>query len=182
MLVLNRRTQGVPFIALVCSAGQASHASSFTSSLVTMPAGKRRWHLRPVVCHMIRACLCSFLVLVASVRAGASGAPAGGSGMRTGGGLEGRVIRMTSLEPEGPGTLRAALEAEGPRLVVFEAGGIIDQRIIDSVRGRDGRIIDGQDEVGGYPTRESTRFELGIIPEGAEARRQWLGRMEHDHS
>ena len=33
---------------------------------------------------------------------------------------------MTSLEREGPGTLRAAIEAKGPRLVVFEVGGIID--------------------------------------------------------
>ncbi len=77
--------------------------------------------------------LCSFvyaaaslLVLVASARADTPGDPAGGFGMGTVGGLEGRVIRVTSLEREGPGTLRAAIEAKGPRLVVFEVGGIID--------------------------------------------------------
>jgi hypothetical protein len=58
----------------------------------------------------------------------------------------------------------------------------IDQRIVDSVRKREGRIIDSQDQVGGYPRRESARRELRTIPEGAEARRQWLGRMEQKHS
>ncbi len=68
----------------------------------------------------------SLLVLVASVRANMPGDPAGGFGWHTVGGLEGRAIRVTSLESEGPGTLRAAIEAKGPRLVVFEVGGIID--------------------------------------------------------
>ncbi len=54
----------------------------------------------------------------------------------------------------------------------------LDQRIVDSVRKREGRIIDSQEEVGGYPRRTSTRRGLGAIPEGAEARRQWLQRME----
>ena len=37
-----------------------------------------------------------------------------------------RVIRVTNLKPQGPGSLRAALEAEGPRVVVFEVSGNID--------------------------------------------------------
>lgn len=37
-----------------------------------------------------------------------------------------RVIKVTNLNPEGPGSLRAALEAEGPRVVVFEVSGNID--------------------------------------------------------
>ena len=44
----------------------------------------------------------------------------------TSGGRGGRVIRVTTLASEGPGSLRAALEAEGPRIVVFEVGGVID--------------------------------------------------------
>lgn len=36
------------------------------------------------------------------------------------------MIRVTSLDNSGPGSLRAALEAEGPRTVLFEVGGIID--------------------------------------------------------
>ena len=37
-----------------------------------------------------------------------------------------RVVKVTNLKPSGPGSLRAALEAEGPRVVVFEVSGNID--------------------------------------------------------
>jgi hypothetical protein len=37
-----------------------------------------------------------------------------------------RVIKVTNLNTEGPGSLREALEAEGPRVVVFEVSGNID--------------------------------------------------------
>jgi len=49
-----------------------------------------------------------------------------GFGVTTPAGRGGRVIRVTSLEAAGLGTLREALEATGPRIVVFEVGGIID--------------------------------------------------------
>jgi len=42
------------------------------------------------------------------------------------GGRGGRIIRVTSLAADGPGTLKAAIEAKGPRIVVFEVAGIID--------------------------------------------------------
>lgn len=44
----------------------------------------------------------------------------------TQGGRGGRIIRVTTLNPDGPGSLKAALEAKGPRIVVFEVGGVID--------------------------------------------------------
>ena len=44
----------------------------------------------------------------------------------TPGGRGGRIVRVTTLAGEGPGSLREALEAEGPRIVVFEVGGVID--------------------------------------------------------
>jgi pectate lyase len=44
----------------------------------------------------------------------------------TAGGRGGRIIRVTSLAADGPGSLRAALDAKGPRIIVFEVGGIID--------------------------------------------------------
>ena len=45
---------------------------------------------------------------------------------RTPGGRGGRIIRVTNLNGEGPGSLREAIEADGPRIVVFEVGGVID--------------------------------------------------------
>lgn len=48
------------------------------------------------------------------------------SGTETRGGEGGRVIKVTTLERNGEGSLREALEASGPRIVVFEVGGVID--------------------------------------------------------
>lgn len=42
------------------------------------------------------------------------------------GGRGGRIIRVTNLNESGAGSYRAAVEAEGPRIVVFEVGGVID--------------------------------------------------------
>ena len=42
------------------------------------------------------------------------------------GGRGGRIVKVTTLAASGPGSLRAALEAAGPRSVVFEVGGVID--------------------------------------------------------
>ena len=42
------------------------------------------------------------------------------------GGRGGRIIRVTTLAESGPGSLREAVEATGPRIIVFEVGGVID--------------------------------------------------------
>jgi hypothetical protein len=44
----------------------------------------------------------------------------------TPGGRGGRILRVTSLASSGPGSLREAIETAGPRIVVFEVGGVID--------------------------------------------------------
>lgn len=51
-----------------------------------------------------------------------------GYGVDTPAGRGGKLIRVTTLGAEGPGSLRAALDTPGPRTIVFEVGGVIDLR------------------------------------------------------
>src|SRR5262245_23668254 len=51
-----------------------------------------------------------------------------GFGASAQGGRGGRVIAVTTLADAGPGSLREAVEAEGPRVVVFRVGGTIQLR------------------------------------------------------
>lgn len=48
-----------------------------------------------------------------------------GFGAATPGGRGGKVIAVTNLSDDGPGSFRAACEAEGPRIVVFRVSGLI---------------------------------------------------------
>lgn len=45
---------------------------------------------------------------------------------KTPGGDGGKVIRVKTLEGGGPGSLREAIAAKGPRTIVFDVGGVID--------------------------------------------------------
>ena len=44
------------------------------------------------------------------------------------GGRDGRIIEVTNLKDSGPGSYRAAVEAEGPRTIIFRVSGIIHLR------------------------------------------------------
>ena len=74
-----------------------------------------------------------FLVPVSAWAQAGGGAPglpafpgAEGFGASTAGGRGGRVIKVTNLNAVGPGSLQEAVSAEGPRIVVFEASGVIE--------------------------------------------------------
>ena len=45
---------------------------------------------------------------------------------KTDGGRGGAIVRVTNLNPDGPGSFKAAVERKGPRIIVFEVGGVID--------------------------------------------------------
>ncbi len=80
---------------------------------------------------LVRLLLLSCLVLLASPAAaqdtGATAFPgAVGWASATAGGRGGQIIRVTNLNADGPGSLKAAIETSGPRIVVFEVGGQID--------------------------------------------------------
>ena len=49
-----------------------------------------------------------------------------GFGCSTPGGRGGRILTVTNVNDAGPGSLRAALEASGPRFVVFAVSGTVD--------------------------------------------------------
>jgi hypothetical protein len=51
---------------------------------------------------------------------------AAGFGAATPGGRGGRIIRVTTLAANGAGSFQEALRAKGPRIIVFEVGGVID--------------------------------------------------------
>jgi len=82
--------------------------------------------------HFVLGIVLSALIGGAPMARAADGNPAGefpgavGFGTETPGGRGGRVIKVTNLQASGPGSLAAAVAAKGPRIVVFEVGGVID--------------------------------------------------------
>ena len=82
-----------------------------------------------------------------------------GAGALSRGGRGGRVLRVVNLEDSGPGSLRAAVEAEGPRTIIFDIGGTI--RLKKPLVIRHGQVtIAGQTAPGGGITLRDRHFEI----------------------
>src|SRR5688572_10432930 len=75
---------------------------------------------------LYRLLIAAFLTLLPAPLLAQAFLGAVGWAAQTPGGRGGEIVRVTNLDPSGPGSLRAALERRGPRIVVFEVGGIID--------------------------------------------------------
>ena len=101
-----------------------------------------------------------------------------GAGAMSLGGRGGRIIRVTNLNDSGPGSLRAAVEARVPRIVIFDVGGTI--RLKSPLVIRSGRItIAGQTAPGGGITLRD--YTLGVHADDVVVRfiRSRLGDVSH---
>lgn len=76
--------------------------------------------------HRVWPWLAAWFFFSASADAGLPAFPgAEGFGAVALGGRHGQVIRVTNLNPDGPGSLQAACDTPGPRIVVFTVAGVI---------------------------------------------------------
>jgi len=76
---------------------------------------------------LVLAALVALAAPAAVAQAGALAFPgAVGWAAKTPGGRGGKILRVTNLNADGPGSFKAAVTAKGPRIVVFEVAGIID--------------------------------------------------------
>jgi pectate lyase len=82
-----------------------------------------------------------------------------GAGRFAVGGRGGKVMIVTTLADAGPGSLRAAVEASGPRTIVFAVSGTI--KLAKPLRIREGRVtIAGQSAPGGGITLRDHPLEV----------------------
>jgi hypothetical protein len=79
------------------------------------------------------------------------------------GGRGGKIVRVTTLSPQGPGSIGEAVKQTGPRTIVFEVGGVIDLNRTTL------RIANGDVTIAGQtaPSQGVTFIKGGIeIPQG----------------
>jgi len=93
-------------------------------SISASRAAKRR---RPILAACaILLCGVGMAALAAETATPLAFPGAQGWAAHTAGGRGGRIIRVTTLAGEGPGSFVEAVNSKGPRIVVFEVGGVID--------------------------------------------------------
>lgn len=90
----------------------------------------------PFVARLLAAGFCSSLFVLTGAAAPAVKAfpTAEGFGANAVGGRGGRIIEVTNLDDSGPGSLRSAMEASGPRICVFRVSGTIALKSAIKVR------------------------------------------------
>ncbi len=85
---------------------------------------------KPSLCAVFAACLVLPLspqpLFAAEVKKQLAFPGALGWAAHTPGGRGGKILRVTTLSSSGPGSFSAAVAESGPRIVVFEVGGVID--------------------------------------------------------
>jgi len=84
-----------------------------------------------------------------------------GFGTKTTAGRGGKVIRVTNLNPSGPGSLQAAVSASGPRIVVFTVGGVIKGDV---------KILNGNVHIAGQTAPDPGITIRGLIMKSWSAR------------
>ena len=104
-------------------------------------------------------------------------------GRRGGGAVRGgRVIRVVNLDDSGPGSLRAAIEAKGPRTIIFDVGGTI--RLRKPLVIRNGRVtVAGHTAPGGGIAVRDRAFEIAaddVVVRYIRARLGDESRVESD--
>ncbi|MDO8544562.1 MAG: hypothetical protein Q7S40_29325 [Opitutaceae bacterium] len=93
--------------------------------------------MRSPVSYLLRTLFCAAVVGAASGAPAASASRSGdhpelafpgalGWAAHTPGGRGGKILRVTTLAASGPGSFAEAVNSPGPRIVVFEVGGVID--------------------------------------------------------
>jgi pectate lyase len=103
-----------------------------------------------------------------------------GFGARVTGGRGGRVIKVTTLNANGPGSLQEALNRNEPRIVVFAVSGVIDAEIIEIPYGD--VTIAGQSAPGGGITIRGRLFAAYDEGVGNISIRHLRVRPEYDGS